>query len=373
MLEQLSATIDKIYAAAAGSSRWEDALLAIEDLTGCAGAVIDLIPKAPGLTPRTLAGSFTEENCAEYARDYQAICPRIRHAVEHPEQDIQFDYLFMSEAEIDLDPVYDWFGKHGLRYYVGSAITESPNYHGYLSLQRTRRQGHAQAEDIALLQLLKPHVARAASLADQLGTLRSYQSVGSAMLEALPQAVFALDGNGRVLFANGPAQALIAMADGITLEAAKLRASLANEQAQLAAVIRSALTPLPERGRGWIRVSRPSGGPPYAMFVSALNAADEQLLAAGAKVLVLVHDTAAHRCASVAMLTSVYGLTETEARLASALSGGHSLESAAALLDMRLATARSHLKAVFRKMGVGRQQDLVRVLASISTVSGIPS
>ena len=39
---------------------------------------------------------------------------------------------------------------------------------------------------------------------------------------------------------------------------------------------------------------------------------------------------------------------------------------------MKLSTARTHLKAVFRKMGVSRQQDLVRVLASMSSVAAIP-
>ena len=117
MLDEFSATIDKLYAAASGHCRWRDALVAIEDLTGSAGAVIDLIPKSDMVRGKTLAGSFTEENCAEYARDYQAICPRIRHAVEHPGSDTQFDYLFMTETAMDRDPVYAWFGKHGLRYY----------------------------------------------------------------------------------------------------------------------------------------------------------------------------------------------------------------------------------------------------------------
>ena len=372
MLEQINATLDKIYSAGTGASRWQDALVAIEELTGSAGAVIDLIPRTPGMAGKTFAGSFTEDNCAEYARDYQAVCPRIRRAVEHPEERVQFDYQFMTEAGMDRDPVYDWFGKHGLRYYIGGAIGEMPSYLGYFSVQRTRRQGHADASDVALFELLRPHVARAASLADQLGTLRCYQGFSSALLDALPQAVFALDSSARVLVANGPAQRLIATADGLAVEAGQLRASLLADQARLAAMIQAAIEPVNEAGRAWARVSRPSGGLPLALFVAPLNVADEQLAAAGAKVLVIVHDTAELRCASVEMLTSVYGLTDTEARLASALSGGHSLESAATLLHMRPATARSHLKAVFRKMGVSRQQDLVRVLASIATMSGTP-
>jgi DNA-binding CsgD family transcriptional regulator len=64
-------------------------------------------------------------------------------------------------------------------------------------------------------------------------------------------------------------------------------------------------------------------------------------------------------------------LTNAEARLASALSVGHSLESASALLGIRTATARTELKAVFHKTGVSRQQDLVRLLTSLSSISAL--
>lgn len=368
MLERFSATVEKLYAAAAGHCRWEEALVALEDLTGSAGAVIDLIPKKEGLSGTTLAGSFTAENCAEYARDYQSICPRIRYAVERGGLKTQFDYLFMTERAMDRDPVYEWFGKHGLRYHLGAPVTETPNLLGFVSLQRTRRQGHADAADVELFEMLRPHVSRAASLADQLGTLRSHQRFSSAMVEALPQAVFALDGAGALLFANAAGSRLLAADDGLRVEAGQLRTPLAADQQRLDAMVRSAIVPLGGRGAAWLRLARRSGKCPYAAFVAPLEIGDDEPLAIQAKVLVLVHDTAEQRCADAAMLVSLYGLTETQARLASALSGGHSIESAAALLRMAPATARSHLKHVFRKLGVNRQQDLIRLLATLPAV-----
>lgn len=371
MLEQLSATIDKVYGAAAGTIRWKDALLSIEELTGSTGAVLDMAPTCADAERRTIAGSFSDDNCAEYARDYQAICPRIAHALQHPEQNTQFDYLFMTEAEMDRDPVYHWFGSHGLRYYIGAPAGQTPNYFAFVSLQRSRRQGHATEADLSLFQLLQPHLSRAVGLADQLGTLRSYKAFGSAIFEALPMAVFALGENGRVLFANPAGRALVSRGDGIRIEAGRLIAGRPDDQSRMDALIREATNVFCRSPQSWTRVSRPSGGQPYALFVAPLPVTEDELTASGAKVLLLVHDIASHRSASVEMLIRVYGLTDTEARLASALSGGHSLESAAKLLRMQPATARSHLKAVFRKMEIGRQQDLVRVLASISTVSGM--
>ena len=104
------------------------------------------------------------------------------------------------------------------------------------------------------------------------------------------------------------------------------------------------------------------------MFVSPLRTGDDELLSANAKVLVIVHDTAQRRGADLDMLAALFGLTDAEARLASALSAGHSLESAAAMLGIRQATARTELKSVFRKAGVSRQQDLVRLLTSLSSI-----
>lgn len=302
-------------------------------------------------------------------RDYQAICPRIRYAMENPRDEVQFDYLFMTEAEMDRDPVYDWFAKHGLRYYLGAPIADMTNYVGYLSLQRSRRQGHASDEDIALFNLLRPHIERAGSLADQLGTLRSYHRFGSAMLEALPQAVFALDRAGRLLFVNERGRRLANADDGLGCEGDRLRAARAAEQTALDRMIKAAADGAADHASGWLSLPRPSGRPPFAVFVAPLRVADEELLAAEARVLVLVHDLAEQRSADATTLVSLYGLTETEARLASALSGGHSLESAAALLGMQPATARSHLKHIFRKVGVNRQQDLVRLLTSLSNVT----
>jgi DNA-binding CsgD family transcriptional regulator len=154
-------------------------------------------------------------------------------------------------------------------------------------------------------------------------------------------------------------------ADGLVLAGGRLSAALSSEQGELDRLIREAATIGLAAGGGWTRVSRTNGGPPYAIFVAPLNIQEEELLAQSAKVLVIVHDTGEHHQADAAMLGGVYGLTEAEARLASALSAGHSIESAAANLGVQVTTARSQLKSVFRKVGVNRQQDLTRILASL--------
>lgn len=375
MLDRFSATIGKIYAAAGDGSRWPSALGAVEELTGSIGAVVHIVPANSGpittLLGKSEGGQFLAEHVAEWSRDYASICPRLAAASRWPDAPYYVDYMLLNERQMELDPAYAWYRKHGLGYFIGSRLTHDSTVEIVWSLQRGSAQGHAQQADVALFELFKPHLAKALGLGLQLGTLQSFNRLGSAIFEALPQAVFALDAQGAVLFANGRGRELLRAADGLSLDSGLLKAAAPNDQVGLNAMIRSALDPLEAvAGRGsWIRIPRPSGRLPYAVFVAPLAVAEEELLAAEAKVLVLVHDTAQQPCADAAMLTSLYGLTDAEGRIASALSGGHSIESAAALLGMRPATARSHLKHVFRKLGVNRQQDLVRLLTSLSNVT----
>lgn len=371
LIDQLSATIEKIYAAAADGSRWGEAFSAVERLTDCAGVVVNLVAKEGAIESRTLFGPRVLEHTSsseveDYDRDLLPICPRVAAGIAHPNVPYLCDYMIISESGMDRDPVYDWYNRHGLRYFVGSTLGETSRHRLMWSVQRTPHQGHAQDDDIRLFELLKPHVARSLILADQLGTLRSQHRFTSAIIEALPQAVFALDANGTLLFANALGRDLLSDADGISVTLGRLQTVLPRDQALLDSMIRGAIVPLSGSSSGWVSISRRSRRLAYALFVAPLHGAEEELTAAAAKVLVIVHDPAAHRCADQHMLTSLYGLTDAEARLASALSGGHSLESAAALLRIQPSTSRAHLKAVFRKVGVNRQQDLVRLLSALS-------
>lgn len=373
MLDAFNAVIEQIYSAAAGSARWDEALHAIEDLTGSAGAVVHLIDRhnpadSTMLLSRRIQNHYDAADLEEWARDLMPLCPRLAAGVAHPDAPIVFDYMIMTEAEMDRDPVYDWYRRHGLRYFVGSPLGESQRYKLMWSLQRTPAQGHIEQCDAERFAMIKPHVERAMKLSEELGTLRSYQRFSAAMIDALPQAIFALNRSGRLLFANCAGQSLLARADGVVDVDGHLKVSFAPEQRAIDDLIRRANDPLGRVSAGWTRISKPSGGLPLAVFVSPLVVSEDALLADQAKVLVVAYDTGNMHSVDLPMLKSVYGLTDTESRLSVALCQGHSLESAACEMAITPATARTHLKAIFSKLGVHRQQDLTRLLAFLSTI-----
>jgi DNA-binding CsgD family transcriptional regulator/PAS domain-containing protein len=369
MLDQFSDTIGKIYKAAAGEGRWEEALSSIEETTGSAGAVIGFVPLSADQMALNLAGRFTAEQCAIYSSTYQPICRRTQYMIDHPNLGVIYDDLIISESEMDRDPVYDWFGQHGLRYFVGSALPSTSTHHIVWSLQRSREQGHVQAGDIQLFEHISSHLARALRLADSLGTLRSFEALGWSVVESLTHALYALDPAGRLLFANAAARRLLRRNEGIAIVDGRLSVSRPVEQRELDRLIVDAAGAELGVSSGMCRISRPTGGPPFAVSVAPLHPFSGQGVPGDpAAVAVVVTDPCARQVVEHGLLTNVYGLTDTEARLAEAVAQGHSLDTAAASLGMRVATARTHLKSIFLKLEVNRQQDLVRFLMTLSTL-----
>jgi DNA-binding CsgD family transcriptional regulator len=72
-------------------------------------------------------------------------------------------------------------------------------------------------------------------------------------------------------------------------------------------------------------------------------------------------------------LRALFSLSPTECRLADLLAAGNDVVRIADLLSMSIATTRFHLKSVFRKTGVNRQSDLVRLVLSIPGIATLCS
>lgn len=369
--EQLSATLEKIYAAAADPALWVDALRAIEDYTGSTGAVLNLVPNHDQAPPICLAGSFSEENCAEYAANYMWRCPRIAYGQAHPTS-VHFDRMILSESEMDRDATYEWFGKHGLRYYVAGWIGHTADHGGYMSLQRSRRQGHVEPEHVEQFKLILRHMAQAMSMSIRLNMLERQDQARSLMLDTIPYALFALDGAGHLVLTNERADRMITRGDGLKVRNGRLECHLAQEQTELDRLVAASLSSdLTQPRGGWVRISRPSGRRPYVALVSLLafdsDPTDELFAMMRPRALIAISDSG-ETSPSTDALQDLYGLTPTEARVAAALSSGHSIQSAAADLRMSAETLRTHLKHIFSKVGVTRQQDLIRALADIQAI-----
>ncbi len=186
-------------------------------------------------------------------------------------------------------------------------------------------------------------------------------ALGSALLEALPYPVLALDAEGAVRFSNSAALDLLRLGDGLNLESGRLLCWRKEAQARLAGALQSHVQTYSEPERLVTVVARPSGRQPWLLASWAIQPPARS----GATSLLCILDLAESALVPPPLLQALFGLSQAEARLAALLGAGYDLLGASTRLRIQPETARSQLKAVFRKMGVARQQELVRVLTQI--------
>lgn len=89
--------------------------------------------------------------------------------------------------------------------------------------------------------------------------------------------------------------------------------------------------------------------------------------------LVLVVDPASRPRVDPGLVVKLLGLTPTESRIAVAVAGGQTAPGIAVSLGCAESTVKTHLKRVYRKLGIRKQTELVQRVMSLATLGGSTS
>jgi DNA-binding CsgD family transcriptional regulator/PAS domain-containing protein len=228
-----------------------------------------------------------------------------------------------------------------------------------LSVFRTPTIGPVGSDDLRLLSLVTPHFKRAAQIAWRLGTLAVIDAAKTAALDGLDHGVLLIDAGGHVLFANRAAEAIIALRDGLTVIREGLRAALPADTARLQTLIAETL-----RGSagGTMRLTRPSLVEPFLLLVAPARGNWHRSV--GAVPATVIFITALDRAVApdLRLLAPAFELTATEAKIAVSIAAGGGVPATARALRISPNTVHTHLRRIFRKLGVNDQPALVRVL-----------
>ena len=180
-------------------------------------------------------------------------------------------------------------------------------------------------------------------------------------LEQVAVGIVLLNGGDRIVHLNQAAQRLLAGRDGIYVAANRLQASDPVSQRAFQVILAR-----PEGGAAVI--NRPSGAPPYAVVVAPVQHDDADLVASSSGTrTVFLSDPAWRPQPSDRIMRQLWGLTAAECRVALELLAGMTPSEIAGASHVTEATVRTQMRAIFAKVGVRRQAELVRVLAAICT------
>jgi DNA-binding CsgD family transcriptional regulator len=171
--------------------------------------------------------------------------------------------------------------------------------------------------------------------------------------------------SGQLLMANRKFEQILAAHDGLeltsdgVLQMQERSTAVIGELMQRAQVNAAAGK---SRHAAAFAVARPSGRRPLTMYIRSSKSAAASGDAAGPSAVVFVMDPELSVETAETELRQLYGLTQTEARVANLLMEGKTLDECCQQLAIRRSTGRTHVQHLFEKVGVQRQSELVSVL-----------
>jgi DNA-binding CsgD family transcriptional regulator len=248
-----------------------------------------------------------------------------------------------------------------------SAVEQTESVAAGLGFIRPENAKPFSANDVHLLKLLNPHLAKAFRLQR---IIESAADNTKALLTGIARfdfCVIALDSERRIINLSPPAKHILDQEDGIRIHASGLEATYPAEDDKLQEMLVHAnqVWDHPHQSEGnTLLLSRKSGKKPLQLVVFPF-ATSGLLVEDRPQVLVFLSDPSSKPSSRAAVLRALYGLTPTESRLADLLLRGFEVREAADHMRTTLETARFHLKRVLAKTGTRRQTELMRLMLSL--------
>ncbi len=353
--------IDRIYEAAVIPELWPRVLNDISRLSGCFGGVLfttaarEIMRWTSSDGTRSLFESFLANPAAQEDNI------RLKYAIAARHHGFFGNHQLYSRAEMDRSLVYTkFFFPNGLGYMAGTVLPMPNGDVAVFDLERRYDDGPVAPEEVRRLDAVRPHLARAAALSTRLNLERARAVVDALGRAGMPAAV--LGGQDRVLAANA---LLEAMSDQIRFLAHGKIGLVDQAGSRLLGVLLAA-----ERHGPTSSIPIPATIENAAAVLHVLPLPGEAAdIFNGARRLLLVTRLDRPAAPEAELLTGLFDLTASEARVARAISQGRSPDEIATALGLSRETVRFYLKGIFAKTGVSRQVDLFALLAGAALPS----
>jgi DNA-binding CsgD family transcriptional regulator/PAS domain-containing protein len=368
--EIFSSVTSDIYDCALHPENWVKALTHISQLMDTAYATIAL-GDIKDNRPVMMAHSPWDVNQLRILNEEFGAegVPGLREVI-HGELDQPRSTLHqISEDEFQRSRFYtDWAKPQGLRDACVAKFAQTGTRLGLFAAITYANRDIISAEERRFLQLLSPHLRRAAMISDMLDQAHISTKLYQTALSALVTPIILTDKTGRIVFANLHAERLLAQETIIkTVKGVVSGASLLGNKALEDSIARAAASDqsLGIRGIG-IPLGRDRGNPVIA-YILPLTEGTKRGLYENAAVAIFLSSGDAASLPQASVLATLFDLTPMEAKVMASLGGGMDRTEAAISLGLSENTVKTHLSRIFTKTETSRQTDLVRLMHAISS------
>ena len=377
--DSFALALQRLYSAARVDESLGSAAASINDLVGTNGHSVTYAELETSGKPKIgLSWFFVgSENRIDmqtlYYRDYfwrdEAI-PRL-HGLGHGEVVYKSDLY--TDAEKKTSAVYNEFRcanntQHG--FFLGiHGLDECATVISFGN--STERQGWG-SDQLEVIKCLAPHLHQ---FARTRRALAKANALGASLAELLGNrlaGIIQVDIHGRILEANDRARHILLKRDGLRDRGGVLAAGTTGESAELERLLARAMPRFGVQGAGSsMKITRRSARRPLVLEIHPVRERSANLFAGRVvRALVLVIDPVARPRVDPETVARILGLSRMESRVAVAVAAGQTVAGIADALDCGESTVKTHVKRVYRKLGVRKQTALARRVLALEGLRG---
>lgn len=358
--------VEAFAGAALDPGRWLPALSTMSEKIGAVCCALEFTDLNTGAAVMENSVDLDDQLLNQYEERIFHINPRVRRALPLQVGTIVDDSYLMQDGDPNNAEFLDWLERTPYYYMNGAKILNSDGQIGFFTANYSKKQGLPDDSWDPVFRLVVPHIINfveaGLSLSDN--RLRNTLLTHDALDQSRPFAL--LDRAGRVVECSTGFEAVIRSRHIIGFRNRALIAVHALHRQRVELFLHAALGP-----RRWlepplpIRLATPDC--PRGIVLRAVPIAPGNNIFDVFKPAALITLTDLDQPFRVRRdeLAALFGLTSREADVAALLSEGHTIESAAHNLSIGEYTVRQHLKAVFGKMGISRQTELVAIVSRL--------
>ena len=226
--------------------------------------------------------------------------------------------------------------------------------------------GGWEFSQIMMIKGLLPHIRQFVSVQQALVRAGAQGTSSIEMLDNPRVGVIHLDRRGQIMAANDRARAILRHGDGIMDRGGVLRARVSADHARLERLVADAL---PTSGAvavsGSMLLHRTAMLPSFVVHVKPVVAPQMDFGAQRVAALVLLVEPGLQSRIDPSLVAESLGFTPAESQVAVWLAEGKTVREIAEATGRRERSIHWHLRQIYRKQGLSRQADLVRLVLSV--------
>jgi DNA-binding CsgD family transcriptional regulator len=372
-IEEMSATVGRIYDCAVDPALWAPTLTAIRDKMDLAYVHINFFDQSNYQdNPNTRPSVFQSEWPFQWIEMLPQIAPTIPGIEKWMALDIdqsRSQLQFMAEAEFHQTSFFnDWVKPQGLRDYCYTSTAKREKMSGAIGAATYQSRDLISAYERQVFSLLAPHVRRSLMISGMLDDGKLQLQLYRSILDRIGAGVIIVGANARLLYANELADAMLSKGTSLTVRHTKVKTARDLHQKSFDEALSRAATENDD-DLGYFGNGIPLTGTDGSIavcYVLPLGKSDRRReLGSGlAAIFVTMHGESIPPALEV--LSALSGMTSSESRVALMVADGYSTAEIASALDISINTLRKHLMNVYEKSGVNSQQSLIRFIGGLS-------